>query len=452
MKISKVIHNGNVRYRVNEAQGPDGKRLRKFFETREAAEQYTKERATDAKAYGVHFVAIPPTERASIGYQLQRLKILGWTLAAAVDFIEKHGKAAPDVSLEKVATEFFAAKEASGLRPRYLKTLRASIKRFMFDRRQKFIADITPEEIQEYISSNGWQPATMRSYLVDVRTLLAFALKRKYVRENVGLAVDLPKVEESAPGIVTPDQARAILDASIDFAPDALPVIALQLFGGLRRSEAEAISWDAIGEEYIEIRGQIAKTRKRRLNDITPQLRAWLEIARAVDSPLPAINYADKLKLVLEKAKLRKEWDQNALRHSFASYHFAKFKKDNETAALMGNSPQMIFQHYREMVRPEAAEKYFNLMPPTDAVKRAESARKRPPRVMPPREIKITAATLAEVFQDGKLALTRKDAVAAIVTRAKVTVAAAYNALAAGGRFKANLREADGKLIWTGKS
>jgi len=29
--------------------------------------------------------------------------------------------------------------------------------------------------------------------------------------------------------------------------------------------------------------------------------------------------------------------------HSFASYHFAKHKNENETAALMGNSPQMIF-------------------------------------------------------------------------------------------------------------
>ncbi len=71
MKISKVNHNGNVRYRVNEAQGGDGKRQRKFFETREAAELYVKQRTADAKAYGVHFATIPTTERASIGYQLE---------------------------------------------------------------------------------------------------------------------------------------------------------------------------------------------------------------------------------------------------------------------------------------------------------------------------------------------------------------------------------------------
>ena len=78
LKISKVKHNENVRYRVNEAQGQDGKRQRKFFETREAAEQYVKQRTADTRAFGIHFTTIPANERATIGYQLERLKTLGW--------------------------------------------------------------------------------------------------------------------------------------------------------------------------------------------------------------------------------------------------------------------------------------------------------------------------------------------------------------------------------------
>src|SRR5262245_59334825 len=225
MKIAKVIHHGQTRYRVNDPSGPDGKRQRKFFETREAAEAYVKDRSADKREFGLRFVTQPPAERAVIAYQLQRLKDLGWTLPAAVDFIEKHGQeVAPSLTLGQVADEFLAAKKTAGLRPRYLKTLRASINRFLVNRREKLIGDITASEIQEYISSNGWLPATMRSYLVDVRTLFAFAVKRKYARDNPALAVDLPKVDENPPGIVTPAQARAILHAAIDFAPDALPV------------------------------------------------------------------------------------------------------------------------------------------------------------------------------------------------------------------------------------
>ena len=117
-------------------------------------------------------------------------------------------------------------------------------------------------------------------------------------------------------------------------------------------------------------------------------------------------------------------------------------------AALMGNSPQMVFAHYRELVRPKDAEAFFAIMPPPDAVARAEAARESRPRVMPPREAKITAETMAAVFERGSLALSRKEAVAALTAKAAVSIAAAYNALAPEGRFKAHLGEADGKLTW----
>ncbi|MBE0543551.1 MAG: hypothetical protein IH623_19575 [Verrucomicrobia bacterium] len=59
-----------------------------------------------------------------------------------MDFIDKHSKASPSLPLGTVAEEFLATKEASGLRPRYVKTLRASIKRFLLGRRQKIIRSL----------------------------------------------------------------------------------------------------------------------------------------------------------------------------------------------------------------------------------------------------------------------------------------------------------------------
>jgi site-specific recombinase XerD len=452
MKIKKVTKHGKPRWRVNDPNGPNGKRQRRFFETKEAAEEFVKERRDDTKEFGSHFASIPTGERAGLMYQLQRLNGLGWTLPAAVDFIETHGKTAivPKVLLGTVADEFLAAKAAAGLRRRYFKALRASIRRFLLNRRERLISEITPAEIQEYISSNGWVPATMRSYLVDVRTLFAFALKRKYVTENVALAVDAPRTEENPPGIVTPAQARAILDATIDHAPDILPSIALILFGGLRRSEAEELEWAEITEEFVEVKAHKAKTRQRRLIPISSQLRAWLDIARTVGGKLPSLNYADKLKLVLDKTKLRAEWSQNALRHSFASYYFAMHKNENETAARMGNSPQMVFRHYRELVRPAEAEAFFAIMPPADATKHAAQARTRRPRVMPSRESKINAKEMAAVFEDVNNSLSRKGAVAALVARTGASVPAAYSALSLKGRFALQLAESDGKLTWCG--
>ena len=54
MKITKVQHHGQIRYRVNVPNGEGGKRQRKFFETKEAAEDFARERTTETKQFGVH--------------------------------------------------------------------------------------------------------------------------------------------------------------------------------------------------------------------------------------------------------------------------------------------------------------------------------------------------------------------------------------------------------------
>ncbi len=64
-----------------------------------------------------------------------------------------------------------------------------------------------------------------------------------------------------------------------------------------------------------------------------------------------------------DRAQLRAEWPQNALRHSFGSYHLAHFKDAAKLALEMGNSPAMIFKHYRELVKPKDAGVYWAIRP-----------------------------------------------------------------------------------------
>ena len=53
----------------------------------------------------------------------------------------------------------------------------------------------------------------------------------------------------------------------------------------------------------------------------------------------------------------------NILRHTFGSYHFALHRNENLTAAEMGNSPAMVFRHYRAVVTSKAAARFWNLLP-----------------------------------------------------------------------------------------
>lgn len=60
------------------------------------------------------------------------------------------------------------------------------------------------------------------------------------------------------------------------------------------------------------------------------------------------------------------KWKKNALRHSFISYRLAEIQAAAQVALEAGNSPQIIFQHYRELVRPKDAKSWFSITPGDD--------------------------------------------------------------------------------------
>ena len=56
-------------------------------------------------------------------------------------------------------------------------------------------------------------------------------------------------------------------------------------------------------------------------------------------------------------------WKKNALRHSYISYRLALMPDTARVALECGNSPDIIFKHYRELVAPEQAHEWFNIPP-----------------------------------------------------------------------------------------
>jgi hypothetical protein len=69
-------------------------------------------------------------------------------------------------------------------------------------------------------------------------------------------------------------------------------------------------------------------------------------------------------------------WKKNGLRHSFISYRVAAVQDVAKVSLEAGNSPQMIFKHYRELVRPKEAEEWFEIKP--ESRKKAEIGDHRP--------------------------------------------------------------------------
>jgi integrase len=147
-------------------------------------------------------------------------------------------------------------------------------------------------------------------------------------------------------------------------APAALiPVLAIGAFAGLRAAEIARLDWSAVdlGRRIIELRAGQAKTASRRIVPISDNLAAWL-------SPLERQGLVVPEKVVFVKiTKLAKslglEWPHNALRHSYISYRIAVVQSAAQVALEAGNSPTIIFKHYRELVTKESADLWFSILP-----------------------------------------------------------------------------------------
>src|SRR5439155_13669355 len=117
----------------------------------------------------------------------------------------------------------------------------------------------------------------------------------------------------------------------------------------------------------IEVKSSKAKSARRRLIEIQPNLREWLGPYVGMAAAVVPANARKKLDLVRKAAKLAR-WPNNGLRHSFASYRLAATHDAPRVASELGHtSPQMLYSTYRELVLPEEAERYWRLVPESKA-------------------------------------------------------------------------------------
>ncbi len=106
-----------------------------------------------------------------------------------------------------------------------------------------------------------------------------------------------------------------------------------------------------------------AKTASRRIVPISDNLAAWLNLVQNREGPVITEKVLSRKAIGLAKS-LGLSWPNNVLRHSYISYRLATLQNANQVALEAGNSPDIIFKHYRELVTEEAAGEWFGIVPP----------------------------------------------------------------------------------------
>jgi integrase len=274
--------------------------------------------------------------------------------------------------------ELIQARRAAGRSEKYCQQVEGKLGRFVETFGERIVEGISTKELDEWLAGLPVGPYTRNTFRRDLRTMFSFCVKRGYMSKNPATATELAKLIDQPAGILRVDEAAKMLKSC---SSDALPYVAVGLFAGVRAAELRKLDWCEIDLEagLIEIKAHKAKTARRRLVKIEPVLKAWLQPVSRPNGPFVTLKCLAEVKKAARAAGFGKPgaetpeekkagiklhpWPNNALRHSFGSYWLAKNQDVAALSLQMGNSPAIVFGHYRELVRPAEAERFWNLMP-----------------------------------------------------------------------------------------
>ena len=347
------------------------KQGRKFFKTKGEAEAERLRQITLRERGGREAVGLPLNELSAIVEARHKLAEHGKSIDDAATFYLDHLERIRrcNVTVTQLAHEVIAAKKKDGHAPMYLADLRKRLDRFARDFGTRPIAAITVEELDDWLRNLDCAPKTRANFRANIGVLFSYAERRRMIDTNPVLRTSRPKLIDKAPEIFSVDELAALLNAASTFTPDIVPMLAIGAFAGLRESEIKRLDWQDIDLQrgYIEVKAEKAKTAKRRIVRIQPNLSEWLVRYSAMTGMVVPSNSRKKLDAVRKAAGLQR-WSRNGLRHSHASYRLAATNNAAAVAAELGHSTsQMLYSTYRELVLPEEAERYWKIAPASKA-------------------------------------------------------------------------------------
>lgn len=350
------------------------------------------------------------------------------SISQAVDsHLKRFPRDMPSKLVKEVVNEMLEMKRADKLSERYVKQLEYDMNRFM-GRFNNRLLDVPGTAVDAWLRELKVGPRTRNNLRNSVQALFNYGVARKYLpRDHDEIdAVPLAKDKGGEIEIFTPGEMAEILAVA---SAKHVPFLAISAFAGVRHAEIQRLDWAQLNRnaKIIEIKAGAAKTASRRVIPILPNLAAWLkphwndsgdvcsftnmvlqfvELTRRVNEKRraawaktnrvskKALKAADK-RAAARRAEEKKTtgkrargtavtagaetaaedgwapfaWKHNALRHSFISYRVAETQDVAKVSLEAGNSPQMIFQHYRELVQPAAAKAWFSIKPKSCPVK-----------------------------------------------------------------------------------
>jgi integrase len=378
VKLYCSVNRGKAMYQLAYYAG--GRRVQRNFadksEAKRVAKQILGNLSNDADA--IEAMATPELESLvaarrvlAPGYTLhvaveehaQAIVKLGKaTLREAVEFFLRHNRAdVPRLTLAEVAEQFANSREQAGLSGHYVSQCRKTLSDLAKAFPGQTLPDLRTAELDAWLGGLLFAPKTKNGIRIVLVACGNWAEGRGYLVKGGSPFPAMMRYKEtkSSVSIFTPEQMGSLLNK----ADDTLrPFLAIGAFAGLRMAELQRLDWSEIDLDrgFITVAASKAKTRQRRLVPISDNLKLWLTPCKRSIGP---VCVHQRPQIAVARLCDGFEWQDNGLRHSYISYRLAILHDTARVALEAGNSPEVIFGHYRELVTPETAEAWFEVKP-----------------------------------------------------------------------------------------
>jgi len=360
--------------------------------------------------HGTEAFSLSSAEMAEASSAIAQCRQAGMTLSEAVELAILHRRPpSGPISGEEAVEKMIKEKVEDGASPAHTQELEKKIRRFLASlppAKRREIASVGPLDVREYIDKVGKSDGNKKAIKRNLSPLFTWAVEHGHMAVNPcgGLKIgrrskagtkekvnpdgevvrivrfkvsDLQKALKLAwegfrlsagnDPVERKRFSRRFDGQNLEVAKmDLIPWLTLGCFAGLRPEEAAKTTWGMIDLErnQIDLPARITKDREPRIVPIEPNLLEWLKACLEKDVPILPKNFRRK-RQALTWALKWKEWPEDITRHSYGTFHLAKFKNAGLTAENMGHaSPKMLRSRYRDVVKDTGeVEKYWSLLP-----------------------------------------------------------------------------------------
>lgn len=243
------------------------------------------------------------------------------------------------------------------------------------------LSEISPDDCRKMIVESFNTPKQQDDARRILSGVFSLGRKRGWCPANPMSSIEKIHIEEREIKALNIDEVSALfaacrepnkkeLESGGKDLSSCIAPLALLVFGGIRPEEVRRLVWSDIDfeEGVVSVRSRASKTGGTRHVSMCDAMRSWLEsVKQDGESSVCPPAWEGKWSELRKRAgwKGRKVWQEDALRHTFASYHAKTFKDFPLLQMEMGHgSAALLRQRYTNLsgVTEDSAKAFWNLM------------------------------------------------------------------------------------------